>query len=181
MQELKNSRTHARGSMLWGFLLVILGLFAMMTPAVSGIATTFMLGALLLISGLATVIYAFGSDSFGQGVLRFLFGGITILAALWMFSNPGMALASLTLFLAVYFVVDGIVAIVAGFGLPKGKGWIIFNGVISVLLGVMIWRAWPVSGMWAVGILLGVKMVVTGMSMMAIESTADDARKQLGG
>jgi hypothetical protein len=61
--------------MLWGFLLVILGLFAMMTPAVSGIATTFMLGALLLISGLATVIYAFGSDSFGQGVLRFLFGG----------------------------------------------------------------------------------------------------------
>ena len=91
--------------MLWGFLLVILGLFAMMTPAISGIATTFMLGALLLISGLAMVIYAFGSDSFGRGVLRFLFGGITVLAALWMFSNPDMALASLTLFLAGVFVI----------------------------------------------------------------------------
>jgi uncharacterized membrane protein HdeD (DUF308 family) len=62
MQKLMSSKT--RGSMLWGFLLVILGLFAMMTPAVSGIATTFMLGALLLISGLATVIYAFGSHAY---------------------------------------------------------------------------------------------------------------------
>jgi uncharacterized membrane protein HdeD (DUF308 family) len=166
--------------MLWGFLLVILGLFAMMTPAISGIATTFMLAALLLISGIATVIFAFGSDSFGKGVFRFLFGGITVLAALWMFVNPGMALVSLTLFLAVYFFVDGIFAIVAGLGLPEGKGWVIFNGVVSVLLGVMIWRNWPVSGMWAVGILLGVKMVVGGMAMMALESVGDAARKKLG-
>ena len=44
----------------------------------------------------------------------------------------------------------------------------------------MIWRNWPVSGLWAVGILLGVKMVVAGMAMMAIESTVDAAKKQLG-
>ena len=163
-------RNASRGNMLWGFLLVILGLFAMMTPAVSGIATTFMLGALLLISGIGMVIYSFSSDSFGTGVLRFLFGGITVLAALWMFVNPGMALATLTLFLAVYFVVDGLFLVFAGFGLPRGKGWVIFNGVVSVLLGLMIWRNWPVSGMWAVGILLGVKLVVAGMAMMALES-----------
>ena len=170
----------SRGSMLWGFLLVILGLFAMMTPAISGIATTFMLAALLLISGLATIIFAFGSESFGRGVLRFLFGGITVLAALWMFVNPGMALASLTLFLAVYFFVDGVFAIAAGFGLPEGKGWVIFNGIVSILLGVMIWRSWPVSGLWAVGILLGIKMVVGGMAMMALESVGDAAKKQSG-
>jgi uncharacterized membrane protein HdeD (DUF308 family) len=169
-----------RGSMLWGFLLVRLGLFAMVTPAISGIAATFMLAALLLISGFATVIFAFGSESFGSGVLRFLFGGITVLAALWMFGNPGMALASLTLFLAIYFFVDGIFSIGAGFTLPEGKGWVIFNGIVSVLLGVMIWRNWPVSGMWAVGILLGVKMVVGGMALMAIESVKDSAKKQLG-
>ena len=99
---------YSQGSMLWGFLLVILGLFAMMTPAISGLATVVMLGALLLISGLATLIFAFSSNSFGQGVMRFLFGGITMVAALWMFSNPGMALVSLTLFLAAYFFVDGL-------------------------------------------------------------------------
>ena len=160
----------SRGSILWGFLLAFLGLFAMMTPAVSGIATTFMLGALLLSSGIGMVIYAFRSDSFGTGVLRFLFGGITVLAALWMFVNPGMALASLTLFLAAYFVVDGLFQIFASFGLAKGKGWVIFNGIVSVLLGLMIWSSWPISGIWAVGILVGVKLIVAGMAMMALES-----------
>ena len=178
MRIMPINKHSTRGNMLWGFLLVILGLFAMMTPAISGIATTFMLAALLLISGLAMVIYSFSSESFGKGVLRFLFGGITVLAALWMSVNPGMALASLTLFLAIYFVVDGIFSIVAGMGLAEGKGWIIFNGIVSVLLGVMIWRNWPVSGLWAVGILLGVKMVVGGMAMMAIESTVDSSKSE---
>jgi uncharacterized membrane protein HdeD (DUF308 family) len=58
MQKLMSSKTHVRGSMLWGFLLVILGLFAMMTPAVSGIATTFMLGALLLIGSHAYHVWS---------------------------------------------------------------------------------------------------------------------------
>lgn len=164
-----------RGSMLWGFLLVILGLFAMMTPAISGIATTFMLGTLLLLSGLGVVIYSFSSDTFGQGVMKFLFGGITVLAALWMFANPDMALASLTLFLAIYFVIDGISTTILGFALPSGKGWVIFNGIVSVILGVMIWSNWPVSGMWAVGILIGVKLVVMGMAMMALESATKEA------
>jgi uncharacterized membrane protein HdeD (DUF308 family) len=57
---------------------------------------------------------------------------------------------------------------------------VIFNGIVSVLLGLMIWRNWPVSGLWAVGILLGVKMVVGGMALMAIESVKDSAKKQLG-
>jgi uncharacterized membrane protein HdeD (DUF308 family) len=91
-----------------------------------------------------------------------------------------MALASLTLFLADYFFVAGVFAIAAGFGLPEGKGWVIFTGIVSILLGVMIWRSWPVSGLWAVGILLGIKMVVGGMAMMALESVGDAAKKQQG-
>ena len=173
-------RNASRGSMLWGFLMVILGLFAMMTPAVSGIAVTFMLATLLLIAGIGTVFYAFGSESFGRGVLRFLFGGITVVAALWMFANPGMALASLTLYLAIYFVVDGIFMLIAGFQLEEGKGLVIFNGVVTLLLGAMIWKGWPVSGLWAVGVLVGVKLVVGGMVMMALESAGDSDKKQIG-
>lgn len=174
---MKNS---ARGSMLWGFLLVILGLFAMMSPAVSGLAVTFMLGTLLLIAGLGTVIYAFSSESFGRGTLRFLFGGITVLAGLAIFAQPGMALVTLTMFLMIYFVVDGLFTIFAGFQLEQGKGLVIFNGVVALLLGVLIWRGWPVSGLWAVGVLVGVKLVVGGMVMMALESAGDAARKQIG-
>jgi uncharacterized membrane protein HdeD (DUF308 family) len=147
--------------------MVILGLFAMMTPAVSGIAVTFMLATLLLIAGIGTVFYAFGSESFGRG-------------ALWMFANPGMALATLTLYLAIYFVVDGIFVLIAGFQLEEGKGLVIFNGVVTLLLGEMIWKGWPVSGLWAVGVLVGVKLVVGGMVMMALESAGGSAKKQIG-
>jgi len=180
MNQTLRMKKSARGSMLWGFLMVILGLFAMLTPAVSGIAVTLMLAVLLLISGLGMVIYSFSSAHFGQGMMRFLFGGITALAGIYMFAQPGMALASLTLFLAMYFVVDGLFSIIAGFRLQEEKGWIIFNGVVTLLLGAMIWKGWPVSGLWAVGILVGVKLVVGGMVMMAIESVGDSARKDLG-
>lgn len=139
-----------------------------------------MLAVLLLISGLGMVIYSFSSPHFGQGVMRFLFGGITVLVGIYMFAQPGMALVSLTLFLAIYFVVDGLFSIIAGFRLQEEKGWVIFNGVVTLLLGAMIWKGWPVSGLWAVGILLGIKLVVGGMVMMAIESVGDSIRKDPG-
>ena len=179
MNHFPSKMNTSRGSMLWGFLMVILGLFAMFTPAVSGIAVTLMLAVLLLIGGLGMVIYAFGSPHFGQGIMRFLFGGITVLAGIYMFTQPGMALASLTLFLAIYFVVDGVFSIIAGLSLQKEKAWVIFNGVVTLILGALIWKGWPVSGLWAVGILVGVKLVVVGMVMMALESVVDDARKEI--
>ncbi len=181
MFHLTNLKNAQRGSMLWGFLIVILGLFAMMSPAMSGVAVALMLGTLLIIAGTGGVIFAFNSNSFGEGALKFVFGGITAAAGLAIFLQPGMALATLTLFLAAYFVVDGIFNIYAGFQLEDGKGWVIFNGVVALLLGAMIWQGWPVSGIWAVGILVGVKLVMGGMVMMALESTADSVKNELGG
>ena len=181
MFQSANLKNASRGSMLWGFLLVILGLFAMMSPAVSGVAVTLMLATLLIIAGTGGVIFAFSSESFGKGVLKFIFGGITAVAGLAIFAQPGMALVSLTLFLAIYFFVDGIFNIYAGFQLEDGKGWVIFNGVVTLLLSAMIWKGWPVSGVWAVGVLVGFKLVMGGMVMMALESTGDSVKNELGG
>ncbi len=69
------------------------------------------------------------------------FGGITAAAGLFIFIQPGMALVSLTLFLAIYFVVDGIFNIYAGFQLEDGKGWVIFNGVACLPPGFIPWRS----------------------------------------
>jgi uncharacterized membrane protein HdeD (DUF308 family) len=74
----------------------------------------------------------------------------------------------LTLFLAAYFLIDGICEIIAAFKIKpdQGWGWMLFNGVIAVLLGAMIWRQWPVSGAWAIGILVGVHILISGWSMV---------------
>ena len=82
----------------------------------------------MLGAGLLQTVYAFQAGSVGRGLLRLLFGGITILAGCAMIGQPGMALATLTLFLAVYFVVDGLTTLLASSAVEQGKGWLFSTG-----------------------------------------------------
>lgn len=166
---------------VWGILTIILGFLAMGAPLVTGLALAVMIGIAMLMAGLLQTIYAFQAGSVGRGILRLLFGGITILAGCAMIGQPGMALATLTLFLAVYFVIDGLTTIFASTAVAsgQGKGWIIFNGIVTLLLGIMIWRGWPVSGVWAIGILVGIRLIFSGMTMMALGSAGRELSKQV--
>jgi uncharacterized membrane protein HdeD (DUF308 family) len=110
--------------------------------------------------------------------LRVLFGGITAVAGLVAIAQPGMALVTLTLFLAIYFVIDGVMTLVASSAVSEGKGWVIFNGLLTLVLGLMIWQGYPLSGVWAVGILVGVRLVFAGMTMLALGSTGRQAIRQ---
>ena len=90
-----------------------------------------------------------------------------------MVVQPGMALASLTLVLAIYFLVDGLVMLFAAFSVKpaRGWGWLLFNGIITLLLGLLIFGQWPLSGAWAIGILVGVRLLFAGMTMIALGSS----------
>ena len=56
----------------------------------------------------------------------------------------------------------------ASSAVSEGKGWVIFNGIVTLLLGVMIWRGFPLSGVWAVGILVGIRLIFSGLTMLAL-------------
>ena len=98
---------------LWGVLTIVLGVFAMGAPLVTGLALAVLIGISLVAAGLMQSIYAFQAGSIGKGVLRLLFGGVTVLAGLTITGQPGIALATLTLILAIYFVVDGVTTLIA--------------------------------------------------------------------
>jgi uncharacterized membrane protein HdeD (DUF308 family) len=166
---------------LWGVLTIILGVFAMGAPLITGLALALMIGVSLVAAGLMQSIYAFQAGSVGKGFLRLLFGGVTVLAGMAIIGQPGMALATLTLFLSIYFIVDGITTLISSTAVAggQGKGWIIFNGIITLALGVMIWRGWPVSGAWAIGILVGVRLIFSGMTMMALGAVGREAGKEM--
>jgi uncharacterized membrane protein HdeD (DUF308 family) len=154
-----------------------------MAPMMAGMAVSVTVGILILVAGIARTMYAFKADSFGQGILKFLFGGLMILVGLTMLTRPLTGLASLTLVLIVFFLMDGIFEIVAAFKVKpeKGWGWLLFGGIVSAALAIMIWRQWPVSGAWAIGILLGIRMMFAGFSMIALgadpRSAGPDFRK----
>ena len=85
-----------------------------------------------------------------------------------MVANPGAALASFTFLLALYLIISGIFETLVSFQVRpvKGWGWALFSGIISVLLGFMIWSQFPLSGVWAIGILIGVRLFFRGWPLL---------------
>ncbi len=101
------------------FAVMLLGMLAIMTPFVSGVAVTAMIAIFIAAAGLTMTVYAFKAGSFGKGLLQFLFGGITVVCGVAMFSAPVLSMFTLTGILLAYFLVDGVFAIVTG---VRGKG-----------------------------------------------------------
>jgi uncharacterized membrane protein HdeD (DUF308 family) len=134
---------------------------------------------LVLAAGIVRIIWAFGSGSVGKGMLKFAIGVLTLLCGIVLLAHPLFASVVLTLVLAIYFVVDGIVEIVAGIKRRPALGWIwmLVGGIVSILLGVVIWRQFPLSGIWAIGILLGIKLLFVGFIMVTAGSVIRSVSK----
>lgn len=172
-------KRHAGVGTAVGILVVVAGILALLSPLVAGLAIAIAVGVLLIASGFSRLFLAFRMGSFGHGLLVFVLGALAIIIGGYMIARPGMALGTLTLVLAVYFAVDGVFQILWAFRLRpiKGWGWALFSGIVSLALGVMIWRQFPVSGVWAVGTLAGIQMVFGGSSVASVCAAARGAAK----
>jgi uncharacterized membrane protein HdeD (DUF308 family) len=158
----------------WGIAVVVLGMLAIIAPFATGLSVVLMVGILMIATGVAQIFYAFGSDSFGAGVLRFVFSILVIVTGGYLVSRPGAGLAAITLFLAAWFVVDGIYALLAAFRWRPnaGWGWMLFSGLLSIVLGIMIYNQFPESALWVVGVLVGIRLLFAGMTMVVMASAA---------
>ena len=115
--------------------------------------------------------WAFKAASLGKGILVFLIGVLTLLAGMALIAHPVLASGVLTILLAAYLLVDGVLELAAAFVMPKGKmgkGWLIFDGIVTVLLAILIYQQFPLSGVLAIGILLGIKLVFIGLTMVML-------------
>ena len=120
------------------------------------------------------IVEAVKSGQWGAGILGSLGGLFTLVCGVIMLFRPVIGLAAMTLVLAVYFLFDGITRVVMAFKVKpvQGWGWMLFNGIVTLLLGFLIWRQWPVSGTWAIGTLVGIHLVFDGWGMIFFGSGA---------
>ena len=159
------------GHMTWlGVGLMALGVLAILSPLVAGEAVVTIIGVILFAAGIGQLYQGFSSKSGWDRLLTLILGVMTMLCALFVFANPLAGLAFLTLLLVVFFVADGLWKIVASFNYRHAPGWLWLagSGVLSLVLGLLIWSQWPVSGLWAVGVLLGVNLLSTGAALVAL-------------
>lgn len=160
-----------------GWALVILGILAIVAPAVAGGAVVITIGLILLVAGAVQIARGLKAEAWSEKVLATVMGVITVLAGIMVIGHPLLGLAYLTLLLVAYFVLEGIWKIIASFRYRPATGWIwlLASGVVSLILGLLIWSQWPVSGLWAVGVLVGVNLLATGIALVTLASTVKEA------
>lgn len=175
-------RVASRIGIVFGIVAIILGFLAILMPFVSGVAVTAFVAVILIAAGIMQMIFAFKAGSFGEGFFTFLFGLFAILCGIFILARPLIGLASVALLLAAYFFVDGFYGIVMSFRIRprKGWGWMLISSLASVALGFLIIWEWPVSGAWAVGLLVGIRLIFVGWSMIALGGMGDAATDEMG-
>lgn len=157
-----------------GVLAILVGIMAIGTPFVAGAATTLVVGWMVLFSGVLEMVHAFGSKGWKTGLLAFLSGLLSFICGGLILSRPLLGMALLTLFIAAYFAADGIAKIIVAFKLKSENGWvwILMTGVISLILGILMIVKWPLSGAVAIGTLVGINILLSGTTMIAIGMAA---------
>ena len=156
-----------------GVGVMLVGVLAMVGPQYTGFAVNMTLGILLIVAGLLRTTFAWVAASWGDALLRFAMGVLAILAGGYMLANPATGLQALTIALAIFFAADGVSAIIFALRLPplSGSVWMLFGGVANILVAFLIWRQWPSSADWAIGLIIGIKLFIDGLAITAVGMT----------
>jgi uncharacterized membrane protein HdeD (DUF308 family) len=146
-----------------GLILIVLGTIALAMPFLASLATAMAFGVILLTGGIAQLVGAFWTRDWSGFFLSLLMGILYFVLGLLFVRDPGDALLAMTLLLACTLLVGGLFRIVGSlmFRFPHW-GWILAGGVINLMLGILIWLQWPVSGLWVIGLFVGIDLIYTG-------------------
>ncbi len=147
---------------------ILLGMMAIIEPGIAGLAVTILVGWLLIFGGGAHLVAAFSGGGAGRVIWQILIGIVYIVGGLYFLTHPLLGLGTLTLLLAVIILMEAVFEVIAYFRMrgQEGSGWLLVNALITLLLGGLIWFHWPSSSVWAIGILVGVNLLMTGFSRL---------------
>lgn len=161
----------------WGWLLtlgivsIILGIVALVDSILATIASMIVFGWILLIAGIAEAVQAFRHRQSGHLFLHSLNAVLSFVVGLLLILHPLAGALVMTLLLAAYFTVTGIFRIVAALSLRTPRwGWTLASGIITLILGILVWDQWPVSGLWIIGLFVGIHLIFMGWSEVMLAS-----------
>lgn len=167
-------RSASTWSVFWGVLLIILGVLAIAYPLLAAVAASTVLAWFITLAGIVHIIVAFHAHGAGSVIWRLLVGVAYLFLGLYLIMHPLLGVASFTLLLAILFFIEGVFNIILFFRLRSlgGSVWLLFDGIITLVLGLMIYMQWPGSALWAIGVLVGVSMITSGISRIMFSLAA---------
>lgn len=177
--DLETIKPYWSGLVATAVLLMIAGAFAISYASTTNLITIMILGILLIVSGsfhLISAIFTRGTKSFFITIFTAL---INLVFGLWIIYDPVTAAVALTLIMAAFLVLSGIIRIITAIVYRKEINWLVvfFSGLISLMLGVVIYAQWPVSGLWVIGLFVGVEIFFAGWALFALGLAARSTKE----
>jgi uncharacterized membrane protein HdeD (DUF308 family) len=153
-------------SMLWGLLLIVFGVLAVGLPLLAAVAVSALVAWLIVLAGIVHLMVAFRVHSAGSVIWKLLVGVAYLCFGGYLLMHPVLGVATLTLLLASLFLIEGILNIVLYVQMRpiQGSSWVLIDGIVTLLLGAMIYMQWPSSSAWAIGTLVGISMIFSGVA-----------------
>jgi uncharacterized membrane protein HdeD (DUF308 family) len=152
-----------------GAIIMAVGAMAIGAAFVTTFTTIFVFGILLLAGGVVQIVNAFVGRSWRGFFVHLLVGTIHLIVGGLMLEYPLEVARGLTALLAAGLLVGGFCRIV--FALTEdfsGRGWVLVNGIITLVLGIGIWRQWPESSLWVIGLFVGIDLLFSGWSWVML-------------
>jgi uncharacterized membrane protein HdeD (DUF308 family) len=161
----------ARGTHVLGTALIGLGVLSALAPALTGAPVIILVGVLVAAAGIVRAVFGWRAWSAGKGPLGLLIGGLAVACGLALVFNPVSTLGAVSSLVAAYMVVDGVSALLFSSRLreDEGRAWMWGDALLSIALGVSMWVGWPLSGLRALGVLVGVKLASAGAVVLRVE------------
>lgn len=160
----------ATWSIVMGALTAVIGALMIIYPLAAATVSTVFLGSALIMIGAAQAVFAFASESAGSFFLKLVLGIVYGIAGVLLVVFPAAGVVSLTGILGVTLIAEGVVEFFIGIAASSGRGWFIFSAISSLLLGVLILAQWPSSSAWAIGTLVGVGVLINGITRVVVST-----------
>jgi uncharacterized membrane protein HdeD (DUF308 family) len=170
-------RKQSGWSLAFGVVLLILGIIALVYAAAAGVASMILFGWVLVVAGLFQGVHAIRHRGHEHLLVHVLNSLLSIVVGVMLLSSPALGAAVFTLLLALYFVVTGVFRIVTALSRhASGSGWMTFEGLLTLILGIILWALWPSGALWVVGLFIGIDLLIVGwiqvMLAMTLRETA---------
>ena len=158
--------------LLLGVVLVLAGTAAIVVPAAT-VGTTFavaiFLGVLFLLTGTSTIVSAFWIGNWSGFLVQLLIGILYVACGFVAFEKPGEMALAITVFIAVVCIVIGVFRTISALVIRYPQwGWALVNGVITLVMGIVIYRNLPFDSLWVIGLLVGIEMLFNGWTWIML-------------
>ena len=181
-EEIAGLVTRNRKRLLgFGILAVILGIVGTYMSVAMTMVSILILCVFVIVVGVLYIIESFSAPEWKGKLLTLLIAITYVVAGSVMIIYPGASAVWFTLFIISFFIVIGVMRILAGFQAKdelSGWGWMVFSGVLNLALGIMIAAEWPESGLWVIGLFISIDMIIHGFNAIVLSRVVKEVQKE---